>query len=91
MPVGGGPPIPAYLSPLSLKPITKKERHFARQHAIFLVRNLDRLRSKLRQERDSQKHSKEEDYVKGTHFTKKGTLSLQLVVLRENENTGFIA
>lgn len=54
------------------KPISKKERHYARDHAIFLVRNLDKLRHKLTKDRGIEKGSKEEDYVKGTHFTKKG-------------------
>jgi len=54
------------------KPISKKERLYARDHAIFLVRNLDKLRQKLLKARDGDKTNKEEGFVKGTHFTKKG-------------------
>jgi len=51
----------------------RKERQYARTHAIFLVRNLDKLRQKYTKGPEVAKHDgKDEDYVKGTHFTKKG-------------------
>ncbi|XP_060607678.1 uncharacterized protein LOC132759835 [Ruditapes philippinarum] len=86
MPVACSTSIPAYLSPLSLKPITKKDRNYAREHAIFLVRNLDRLRNKLRQEQDEQKSTNDEDYVKGTHFTKKDVFITQLTALKTSRS-----
>lgn len=64
-------PMSPYLTVLG-KPMAKKERRYARDHAIFLVRNLDKLRHKLTKPPEERKAGREEGFVKGTHFTKRG-------------------
>ncbi|WAR00391.1 ASH1L-like protein [Mya arenaria] len=82
-PVFGNQLIPPFISQLSIK---KKERLYARMHAIFLVRNLDKLRQKFTKEPVVHKHANEEDYVKGTHFTKKDVITTQLTALKTSRS-----
>lgn len=69
--------IPRYMTPLPYKPISKKERHFARNHSIFLVRNLDKIRD-MKQRGDREEEQIKDDTVKGTTFLKRGRLKLPI-------------
>ncbi|KAL4227882.1 Histone-Lysine N-Methyltransferase ash1l [Mactra antiquata] len=85
VPMIGTPSFSSFFSAV-LKPVSKKERYFVRNRAIFLLRNLDRLRNKLKQHRDEQKGNKDMDYVKGTHFTKKDVFITQLTALKTSRS-----
>ncbi|XP_052283595.1 uncharacterized protein LOC127880288 isoform X2 [Dreissena polymorpha] len=69
---------------LSLLTIKKKERVYARNHAIFLVRSLDKLRQKLTKAPSEDGHV--EDFVKGTNFTKKDVIITQLTAMKTSRS-----
>ena len=49
------------VSPSSMKPMSQRERLYARKHAIFLVRNIDRARGdRLHGEDGSQEKTEEQ-------------------------------
>ncbi|KAL3866572.1 hypothetical protein ACJMK2_043860 [Sinanodonta woodiana] len=76
-------PIPRYFTPSSFKPLTKKERNFARSHSIFLVRNLERVKTqnKKKEREDQNRQEEREDLIKGTSFTKRDVFITQLTAL----------
>lgn len=63
-----------------MKPMSHKERHFARTHAIFLLRNIDKQRHISR--KAPEKLDKEGEYMKATGFTKKDVFMSQLTALK---------
>uniref|UniRef100_K1RCH0 Putative histone-lysine N-methyltransferase ASH1L n=1 Tax=Magallana gigas TaxID=29159 RepID=K1RCH0_MAGGI len=64
----------------TVKPMSHKERFFARTHAIFLLRNIDKQRHIGR--KAPEKLDKEEEYVKATGYTKKDVFLSQLTALK---------
>ncbi|XP_056020790.1 uncharacterized protein LOC125649572 isoform X3 [Ostrea edulis] len=64
----------------TMKPMSHKERHFARTHAIFLLRNIDKQRHISR--KAPEKLDKEGEYMKATGFTKKDVFMSQLTALK---------
>ena len=64
--------LPRYMMPVPYKPITKKERHYVRDHSIFLVRNLDRIEDMKQQRGETGEHNKTEDNNKGMGVSKRG-------------------
>lgn len=64
----------------TVKPMSHKERFFARTHAIFLLRNIDKQRHMGR--KAPEKLDKEEEYVKATGYTKKDVFLSQLTALK---------
>lgn len=64
----------------TVKPMSQKERHFARSHAIFLLRNIDKQRHIGR--KAPEKLDKEEEYIKSTGYTKKDVFLSQLTALK---------
>ncbi|KAK3604677.1 hypothetical protein CHS0354_009289 [Potamilus streckersoni] len=66
-----------------VKPLTKKERNFARSHSIFLVRNLERVKTqnKKKEREDQNRQEEREDLIKGTSFTKRDVFITQLTAL----------
>ena len=63
--------LPRYMTPMPYKPISKKERHYVRDHAIFLVRNLDRIEG-MKHRGETGEDNKHGDSVKGTGVSKRG-------------------
>ncbi|XP_062595133.1 histone-lysine N-methyltransferase ASH1L-like isoform X1 [Saccostrea cucullata] len=68
----------------TMKPMSQKERHFARSHAIFLLRNIDKQRHISR--KAPEKLDKEEEYMKATGYTKKDVFMSQLTALKTSRS-----
>ncbi|KAK3097974.1 hypothetical protein FSP39_014982 [Pinctada imbricata] len=65
----------------AIKPMTQRERTMVRKDAVFLLRNIDRVRQVRRKEPVSEPQRKEE-FVKATGFKKRDVFMSQLFALK---------